>query len=132
MYIHDINTNSKKKIAAEMKLANKEKRKVYYFKHRLASGAIKDVEVFSGAITIDNTPLLLSFVQDITQLNRLRGTLSICSHCKKIREKKGGWVEVEQFIGANTAANCSHGMCPACIDKLYPSHAKDPRIETLT
>ncbi|BHH86031.1 PAS domain S-box protein [Desulforhopalus sp. 52FAK] len=132
MYIHEINTETKEKIFTELKLANKEKRKVYYFKHRLSSGEIKDVEVFTGAINIDNTPLLLSFVQDITQLNRLRGTLSICSHCKKIRDKKGGWTEVEQFIESNTAAKCSHGICPTCVDKLYPSHAKDPRIEALT
>jgi len=132
MSVFDINTDKKEKIATEMKLANKEKRKVYYFKHRLMGGEVKDVEVFTGAINIDNTPLLLSFVQDITQLNRLRGTLSICSHCKKIRNKNGGWVEVEQFIESNTAASCSHGMCSVCVDKLYPSHAKDPRIEALT
>lgn len=132
MHIHEINTESKKKLSQKLFDANKETRKVYYFKHRLASGEVKDVEVFSGAITIDDKPLLLSFIQDITELNRLKGILSICSNCKKIRDKKGGWTEVEQFIEANTAADFSHGMCPTCIDKLYPNHARDPRIEALT
>ena len=100
MSIHDINTQSQEKISLELTEAHKKKRKVFYFKHRLASGEIKDVEVFSGAISIDDTPLLLSFVQDITELNRLRGILSICSHCKKIRNKKGGWTEIEIFIGS--------------------------------
>ena len=48
-------------------LKEEEKRKIFYFKHRLASGEIKDVEVFSGAINIDNPPLLLSFVKNITK-----------------------------------------------------------------
>jgi PAS domain S-box-containing protein len=109
MSIHDINTQSLEQIAQELTEANKKKRKIFYFKHRLASGKIKDVEVFSGAISIDDPPLLLSFVQDITEFNRLRGILSICSHCKKIRNKKGGWTEIETFTGTNSAADFSHG-----------------------
>lgn len=131
MSIHDINTQSQKTISQELSRANKEKRKMFYFKHRLASGEIKDVEVFSGAINIDGTPLLLSFVQDITELNRLRGILSICSHCKKIRNKKGGWTEIETFIGSNSAADFSHGLCPSCLDELYPEYTTDPKLQSL-
>lgn len=131
MSIHNINTQSQQTISQELTKANKEKRKIFYFKHRLASGEIKDVEVFSGAINIDNTPFLLSFVQDITELNRLRGILSICSHCKKIRNKKGGWTEIETFIGSNSAADFSHGLCPTCLDELYPEYANDPRLKSL-
>ena len=132
MRIQDINLSNNKDIAFNLKQANKETRKIFYFKHRVAGGEVKDVEVVTGAITIDNKPLLLSFVQDITELNRLRGILSICSHCKKVREKNGDWKEVEQFIENNSAASCSHAICPSCIDRLYPNHAKDPRIEALT
>lgn len=129
MSVHDINTQSQQTISQELTKANKEKRKIFYFKHRLASGEIKDVEVFSGAINIDGAPLLLSFVQDITELNRLRGILSICSHCKKIRNKKGGWTEIETFIGTNSAADFSHGLCPTCLNELYPEYAMDPRLQ---
>lgn len=131
MSIYDINTQSQEKISLDLIEANKKKREVFYFKHRLASGEIKDVEVFSGAINIDDTPLLLSFVLDITELNRLRGILSICSHCKKIRNKKGGWTEIETFIGSNSAADFSHGLCPGCLDELYPEYTMDPRLQAL-
>lgn len=131
MSIHEINTLNQQAISQELMKANREKRKVFYFKHQLASGEIKDVEVFSGAINIDGTPLLLSFVQDITELNRLRGILSICSHCKKIRDKKGGWTEIETFIGSNSAADFSHGLCPSCLDELYPEYTMDPRLHSL-
>ncbi|PHR28786.1 MAG: hypothetical protein COA36_05670 [Desulfotalea sp.] len=131
MSLHDINAQDKHLVTERMLAAQKETRKVFYTKHKLANGETKDVEIFSGAINIDNTPLLLSFVQDITELNRLRGILSICSHCKKIRDKKGGWINIETFIECNSAANFSHGLCSTCIDELYPDHSTDPRIKAL-
>ena len=132
MTVYQVDTQSKKKISHQLAEAGREKRKLFYLKHRLASGEIKDVEVFSGAINIDNTPLLLSFVQDITELNRLRGILSICSHCKKIRNKNGSWTNFETFIECNSAVDFSHGLCPACIDKLYPNHFINTQQGTLT
>lgn len=56
MSIHDINTQSQEKTSQKLTEASKKKRKVFYFKHRLASGEIKDVEVFSGTINIAPPP----------------------------------------------------------------------------
>ncbi|GLI39773.1 hypothetical protein GHYDROH2_32740 [Geobacter hydrogenophilus] len=62
-----INTLSPEKIAQELVLARKEGRRHFFFEHRLASGQVHPVEVFSGPIEIDGKPLLFSIVHDITK-----------------------------------------------------------------
>jgi AmiR/NasT family two-component response regulator len=50
----------------------------------------------------------------------LSGLLPICASCKSIRNDKGYWKAVEEYITDNSDAHFSHSLCPACIDKLYP------------
>jgi AmiR/NasT family two-component response regulator len=50
----------------------------------------------------------------------LSGLLPICASCKSIRNDKGYWKAVEEYITDNSDAHFSHSICPACIDKLYP------------
>ncbi|MDM8567315.1 PAS domain S-box protein [Candidatus Halobeggiatoa sp. HSG11] len=66
MRISDINTLSKEEIVAEMNNADIEQRDCFTFKHRLASGEIRDVEVYSGPIELDGQHLLYSVVHDTT------------------------------------------------------------------
>ena len=65
--IADINTLTPDEIFFEMNLAKEEKRKHFFFKHRLASGEIREVEVHSGPISYGNKEMLYSHVQDITE-----------------------------------------------------------------
>ena len=64
--ITDINTLSDTEVDTEMQQAIREKRNHFLFQHRLASGDIRDVEVFSGPIKFGNNTLLYSLVHDIT------------------------------------------------------------------
>lgn len=50
----------------------------------------------------------------------LRGLLPICSYCKKIRDDKGYWKQIEVYIAANSQADFSHGLCPECGMEHYP------------
>jgi AmiR/NasT family two-component response regulator len=50
----------------------------------------------------------------------LRGLLPICVNCKKIRDDKGYWQAVEGYIRDHTEAEFSHGLCPECMEKIYP------------
>ena len=50
----------------------------------------------------------------------LRGLIPICSSCKKIRDDKGYWSEVEVYIRDHSDLDFSHGLCPDCLKKLYP------------
>ena len=47
----------------------------------------------------------------------LRGLIPICGYCKKIRDDRGYWSQVESFVSKHSAAKFSHGICPQCFDK---------------
>ena len=64
--ISDINIFSEEEVFAEMELAKQEKRVFFNFQHKIASGEIKNVEVYSGPITVANKTLLFSIIQDVT------------------------------------------------------------------
>ncbi len=55
----------------------------------------------------------------LAQVEQLSGLLPICAQCKKIRDDKGYWNEVDFYLEKNSQARFSHGMCPDCSDELY-------------
>ncbi len=67
MFIFAINPLPPAEIMAEMALAQAEERDCFYFQHRLASGALRQVEVRSGPLEIDGRNLLYSVISDITE-----------------------------------------------------------------
>lgn len=71
MHIGMINTLSGDEIRAEMDDARRQRRNHFYFRHRLAGGDVRDVEVHSGPIDQDGRRLLYSIVHDITDRRRL-------------------------------------------------------------
>jgi len=50
----------------------------------------------------------------------LSGLLPTCAACKKIRDNKGYWNQIETYIQDHSEAKFSHGICPECARKLYP------------
>ncbi|HPI19336.1 MAG TPA: PAS domain S-box protein, partial [Candidatus Kapabacteria bacterium] len=64
--ISEINILSENDVQKEMNLAQQEKRNCFIFKHLIADGTFRDVEVYSGPITINEKPLLYSVIHDIT------------------------------------------------------------------
>jgi signal transduction histidine kinase len=50
----------------------------------------------------------------------LSGFLPICASCKKIRDDKGYWNQIESYIREHSEADFSHGICPDCATTLYP------------
>jgi uncharacterized membrane protein YccC len=68
---------------------------------------------------------LIRELQDaLENIKTLRGLLPICSSCKKIRDDHGYWNQLETYIGAHTDAEFTHGLCPECIQKLYPDYSE--------
>ncbi|WP_094228762.1 PAS domain S-box protein [Methanolobus psychrotolerans] len=65
--VADINTLSQFEIKEEMERARKEHRNHFFFRHLLANGSVRDVEVFSGPILLEGRTLLYSIVHDITK-----------------------------------------------------------------
>ena len=55
----------------------------------------------------------------LKKVKKLSGLLPICAKCKKIRDDKGYWNQVDSYLQDHSEAKFSHGMCPDCSDDLY-------------
>ena len=101
----------------------------------------------ASILAIGAEPCVLSIIDDITARKRaeaererllterenslaeikvLSGLLPICASCKKIRDDKGYWNQIESYIRSHSQAEFSHGLCPDCARRLYPNHLADP------
>lgn len=67
MKMHDINIMSKKDLKKEINLATEKKKTHFLFKHQIASGELRDVEVYAGALIANGQTLLHSVIHDVTE-----------------------------------------------------------------
>jgi GAF domain-containing protein len=56
----------------------------------------------------------------LEQVKTLSGLLPICAWCKRIRDDKGYWSQVEAYVHEHTGADFTHGICPECLEKQRP------------
>ncbi len=70
---------------------------------------------------IERKKMLTQLEQSAKEIRKLRGFLPICANCKKIRDDKGYWTQVEIYISNHSETEFSHGICPDCAAKLYPT-----------
>jgi diguanylate cyclase (GGDEF)-like protein/PAS domain S-box-containing protein len=75
LHLRDINTLTPAEVKAELRRAATERRDHCFFRHRLASGEVRDVEVYSGPLSIDGRQLLYSIVHDVTDRKRAEAAL---------------------------------------------------------
>jgi hypothetical protein len=64
--------------------------------------------------------LILELQQTIDEVKTLQGIIPICASCKKIRDDSGYWQQVEAYVKNHSDAEFSHGICPECVNELYP------------
>lgn len=60
--------------------------------------------------------------RSLAKVKMLSGMLPICSSCKKVRDDQGYWNQIESYIREHSEAEFSHGICPECARKLYPTY----------
>ena len=65
-------------------------------------------------------PELLARIKKELELKILRGLIPICSYCKKIRDDKGYWNQIEAYIASHSEVRFSHGICQECAKKYFP------------
>ncbi|MFN7138443.1 MAG: PAS domain S-box protein [Limisphaerales bacterium] len=75
--------------------------------------------------------LLCDLKTALSQVKTLSGLLPICSGCKKIRDDKGYWQQVEIYIKRYSNAEFTHGFCPDCMQAYYPEYVKKIQAATL-
>jgi len=113
----------------------------YTFRGIKKNGEIIHVEIFGSTLQLTGKLAVSGSILDITErkqmeeqrekliealqkalseVKTLRGFLPICSYCKKIRDDKGYWSQIESYIHKHSDAEFSHGICPECAQKYYP------------
>lgn len=65
----------------------------------------------------------------LSQVKLLSGFLPICASCKKIRDDKGYWNQIESYIRQHSEAAFSHSICPDCMTELYPDFSDTVKTE---
>jgi PAS domain S-box-containing protein len=55
----------------------------------------------------------------LAEVKTLNGLLPICAKCKKVRDDRGYWNQIETYISKHTQAQFSHGYCPGCAVEIY-------------
>lgn len=79
----------------------------------------------AGNITLTLGLLILNLARTeadmhaaLDEVKTLRGIIPICSGCKKIRDDRGAWNQLEAYISAHSGAEFSHGYCPDCMRRV--------------
>lgn len=81
----------------------------------------------------EQTKLLNELQTALANIKRFSGLVPICSSCKKIRDDKGCWNQLEAYLQENLHLNFTHGLCPDCAERLYPrEHNGSNRQDDLT
>ena len=101
--------------------------KIYDF---MSAGAIQGLSIITvsighifiavGLIIINAQRLEHNLIKVKEEIKTLKGFLPICANCKKIRDDKGYWNQIESYIQKHSEAEFSHSICPECAKKLYP------------
>ena len=64
--------------------------------------------------------LIIGLKNALDEIKTLQEILPICSFCKKVRNDKGYWEQVDVYLQKHSIANISHGICSECLKKHYP------------
>jgi hypothetical protein len=73
-----------------------------------------------GVLLVKHRTRVRQLREALGSIKTLSGLLPICSSCKKIRDNRGYWSEVEKYVTGHSDVTFSHGVCEECARKLYP------------
>jgi len=69
---------------------------------------------------IERQKLITELEKSRKEIKTLQGLLPMCAWCRKIRDDKGYWTDLEAYILKHTDAAFTHGICPQCLQKTDP------------
>ncbi len=84
-------------------------------------GFITDVSN-QKSIELEREELIETLQRTLDKVNILSGLLPLCSHCKKVRDDKGYWNQIDEYITTNSDADISHSICPDCAEQYYADY----------
>lgn len=120
--IQEINVLDEHQVKEEMQKVKEQKRNYFIFKHQIANGDVKDVQVYSLNLEYNNKQYLFSIIHDITDQKKMEETLLqkrlLLNESEKI-SKTGGW----QYVVETQHMHWTKG--------LYAIHDLDPEQEEI-
>jgi len=93
------------------------------------AGVVRQVVEVSRVVTPERNALrereqLIDQLRDSLRASKPpAGVVPICASCKRVRGSGGGWRAIESYLAQQAGVECSHSICPDCIQKLYPQLA---------
>ncbi len=84
--------------------------------------AIETLQDITGLKKVEEERERLNIkLQDaLDRIKTLSGLIPICAGCKKIRDDKGYWNQLEEYLEEHSDASFSHGLCPECYKHYFP------------
>ncbi|OGV35395.1 MAG: hypothetical protein A2020_06590 [Lentisphaerae bacterium GWF2_45_14] len=77
------------------------------------------VLIHATPVTIENDKFVFVALENITEVEQLKGLLPICMECNKIYDNgTSEWIRIDEFITERSPAKFSHGLCPICSERL--------------
>jgi len=73
----------------------------------------------------DRERLIAELKTALSEVRALEELLPICANCKKVRDDKGYWSQIDVYLQTRAAVEFTHGICPDCDIKLY-SQLREP------
>ncbi len=68
----------------------------------------------------------------LDEIKILKGVIPICMYCKNIRDEKGEWFQIEEYVRSRSEAYFSHDICPECHIENHPRCEKEFREYAMT
>lgn len=98
--------------------------------------------IFFGLLGMSLAAVIVNYVKTIMKSKRrikiLEGLLPICSYCKSIRDDagkeqgEGQWERIEDYICKKTDQEFTHGICPQCVEKVFPKEMRKPERDSVS
>jgi PAS domain S-box-containing protein len=82
--------------------------------------AVKEDITVQKKAAAEREKLVTELREAVVSVKSLSGLLPICSGCKKIRDDKGYWSQVESYVQKHSEATFTHSLCPDCVKKYFP------------
>jgi len=62
----------------------------------------------------------------LCRVKQLQGLFPMCPSCKKVRDDRNYWEQIEEYVTEHSGAQFSHSICPACYERIVK-----PQLEEL-
>jgi hypothetical protein len=60
----------------------------------------------------------------LARIRTLQGLIPICAWCRKVRDDRGYWEQLEKYVVEHSEADFTHGICPECLKKVEAREEK--------